>query len=57
MAKGKMKDREFRTVQDILRRLTDAWNGLTFEDAYPVFREWQGGLNWVLENGRDSDVE
>jgi hypothetical protein len=40
MAKEKMKDREFRTIQDILRRLTETWSDLTFEDIQSVFREW-----------------
>jgi hypothetical protein len=33
MAKGKMRDREFHTVQDILGRSTEIWNGLTFEEV------------------------
>jgi hypothetical protein len=41
MTKEKMKDREFRTIQDILRHLTEIWNDLTFEDIQSVFREWQ----------------
>jgi hypothetical protein len=51
MAKGKMMDWEFATVQDILHRLTEIWNGLTFEDVQSVFLEWQICLNWVTENG------
>jgi hypothetical protein len=47
----KMKDREFSTVQDILHRLTNIWNNLTFEDVQSAFREWQIRLNWVMENG------
>jgi hypothetical protein len=50
MAKEKMKDRKFRTVQDILRRLTEIWNDLPFEDVQSVFREWQIHLNWVMGN-------
>jgi hypothetical protein len=50
MAEEKMKDREFRTAQDILRCLTEIWNDLTFEDFRPVFHEWQIRLNWVMEN-------
>jgi hypothetical protein len=53
MAKGKMKDREFRTVQDILCRLPETWNDLTFEDIQSVFRDWQIRLNWVMENGAE----
>jgi hypothetical protein len=45
LAKGKMRDREFHTVQDILGRLTEIWNGLTFEDVQSVFLEWQTSLN------------
>jgi hypothetical protein len=41
MAKGKMRDREFHTVQDILSRLTEIWNGFTFEDVQSVFLEQQ----------------
>jgi hypothetical protein len=41
IAKGKMKDREFHTVQDIRRRLTEIWNNLTFEDVQSVFLEWK----------------
>jgi hypothetical protein len=51
MAKGKRRDREFHTVQDILGRLTEIWNSLTFEDVQSVFLEWQIRLNWVIENG------
>jgi hypothetical protein len=53
MAKEKMKGRRFRTVQDILRRLTEIWNNLTFKDVQSVFHEWQIRLNWVMENGRE----
>jgi hypothetical protein len=52
MAKGKMRDREFHTVQDILGRSTEIWNGLTFEDVQSVFLEWQIRLNWVIESAR-----
>jgi hypothetical protein len=51
MAKGKMMDRQFHTIQDILGRLTEIWNGLTFEGVQSVFFEWQIPLNWVTENG------
>jgi hypothetical protein len=51
MAKEKMKDREFHTVQDLCRRLTEIWNDLTFEDIQSVFLEWKIRLNWVTENG------
>jgi transposase len=51
MAKGKIKDREFHTVQDIRGRLTEISNGLTFEDVQSVFLEWNIRLNWVIENG------
>jgi hypothetical protein len=51
MAKKEMKDRGFRTVQDILRRLAEIWNDLAFEDVQSVFREWQTRPNWVMENG------
>jgi hypothetical protein len=51
MAKGKMRDRKFHTVQDILGRLTEILNGLTFEDVQSVFLEWQIRLNSVIENG------
>jgi histone-lysine N-methyltransferase SETMAR len=51
MAKGKMKDREFHTVQDIRGWLTEIWNDLTFEDVQSVFLEWKIRLNWVIENG------
>jgi hypothetical protein len=51
MAKGKMIDREFHTIQDILVRLTEIWNGFTFEDVQSVFLEWQIRLNWIIENG------
>jgi hypothetical protein len=47
----KMRDREFRTVQDILSRLTEIWNGLTFEDLQSVLLEWQIRLNCIFENG------
>jgi hypothetical protein len=45
MAKGEMKDREFQTVQDIRRRLTEIWNDLTFQDVQSVFLEWKIRLN------------
>jgi hypothetical protein len=45
MAKEKMKDREFRIIQDILGCLTEVWNDLTFKDVQSVFREWQVRLN------------
>jgi hypothetical protein len=50
MAKGKMKARKFHTVQDIRGRLTQIWNGATFEDVQSVFLEWKIRLNWVIEN-------
>jgi hypothetical protein len=53
MAKEKMKDREFRTVQGILRHLTGRWNDLTFEDIQFVFPEWQIRPNCVIENGEE----
>jgi hypothetical protein len=52
-----MKDRELRTIQDILRRLTEIWNDLTFEEVQSVFREWQIRLEWVLENGGECYFE
>jgi hypothetical protein len=45
MVQEKMKDREFCTVQDILRRLTEIWNDPTFEDVQTMFREWQIRIN------------
>jgi hypothetical protein len=57
MAKEKMKDHEFRTVQDILRRLTEIWNNFTFEDVQSRFGEWQIRLTWVMENGEEYDFE
>jgi hypothetical protein len=50
MAKEKMKDCEFRTVQDILRGLLEIWNDLIFEDAQSVFRKSHIRLNWVIKN-------
>jgi hypothetical protein len=55
MAKENVTGREFRRVQDILRRLTEIWNDLTFEDVRSVFRERQIRLNWVMENGGEYD--
>jgi hypothetical protein len=57
MAKEKMKDQEFRTVQDILRLVTETWNDLTFEDVQSVFHEWQIRPNWVMENGGDYNFQ
>jgi hypothetical protein len=57
MAKEKMKDRDFRTVQDILRYLAELWNDLPFEDVQSVFREWQIRLNWLMENGGECYCE
>jgi hypothetical protein len=51
MAKGKMRDREFHTFQDILGRLLEILNGLTFEGVQSVFVGWQISLKWVIENG------
>jgi hypothetical protein len=31
MANGKMRDREFHTVQDIFGGLTEIWNAFTFK--------------------------
>jgi hypothetical protein len=53
MPKGKMKDREFHTVQDLRRRLTEIWNDLTFEDIQSMFLEREIRLNWIIENGGD----
>jgi hypothetical protein len=53
MANEKMQDREFHTVQDILVRLTQIWNDLTFEALQFVFCEWQVRLNWIIEYGRE----
>jgi hypothetical protein len=51
MGKGTMRDREFHAVQVILGRVTEVWNGLTFEDVQRACFEWQIRLNWVVENG------
>jgi transposase len=51
MAKGKLTDREFHTVQQIRRRLTEIWNGLNFKDVQSVFLEWKIRFKWVIENG------
>jgi hypothetical protein len=51
IAKEKARDHEFRTIQDILRRLREIWNDLTFEDVQFVFHERQSRLNWVMEKG------
>jgi hypothetical protein len=40
-SQGKVKDREFHTVQDLRGRLTEIWNDLTFEDVQSVFLEWK----------------
>jgi hypothetical protein len=50
MVKQKIKDREFCSAQDMLRRLSDAWNDLIFEDIQRVFLEWMDRLTWVIEN-------
>jgi hypothetical protein len=39
MAKGRMMDWEIHTVEDILGRLTEIWNGLIFKDVQSVFFE------------------
>jgi histone-lysine N-methyltransferase SETMAR len=57
MAKGKVKDREFHTVQDRRRRFTEIWNDLTFEDVQSVFLEWKIRLTWVIENGGEESSE
>jgi hypothetical protein len=57
MAKKQMKDREFCTVQDILRRLTEIWNDLTFEDVQSMFCEPQIRLNLVMKNGGEHHFE
>jgi hypothetical protein len=57
MAKGKMKNREFHTIQDLRRRLTEIWNDLTFEDVQSVFLEWKIQLTWVTENGGEYSSE
>jgi hypothetical protein len=51
MAKGKMTEWEFHTVQDIRRCLTEIWNDLAFEDVQSVFLEWKIRFNWVIEKG------
>jgi hypothetical protein len=52
-AKGKVKDREFHTVQDIRSSRTEIWKGVIFEDVQSVFVEWKIRLNWVIGNGRE----
>jgi hypothetical protein len=54
MAKGKMKDREFHTLQDIFGLLAQIWNDLTFES---LFIESQICLNSATENGGEYDSE
>jgi hypothetical protein len=44
-AKGKIKDREFHTIQEFLSYLTEFWNDLTFEDVQSAFLEWKIRLN------------
>jgi hypothetical protein len=51
MAREKMKDREFRTLQNIIDRLTEIWNVLTFEDVQSMFHQWQIPRNGVTEDG------
>jgi hypothetical protein len=51
MAKRKMRDQKFHTVQDILGRLTEIWNDLSFENVQSVFLECKIRLDWVIGNG------
>jgi histone-lysine N-methyltransferase SETMAR len=51
MAKEKMQDREFHTIQNILVRLAQIWDDLTFELLQSMLCEWQIRLNWVIEHG------
>jgi hypothetical protein len=37
MVQQKIKDRDFCSAQEILRRLSDAWSDLTLEDIQRVF--------------------
>jgi hypothetical protein len=57
MAKGKKKDREFHTVQDLPRGLTEIWNDLTCEEVQSVFIEWKIRVTWVIENGGEYSSE
>jgi hypothetical protein len=51
------EDREFRTVQNILRHLTEIYNDLTFEGVQSMLREWPIRLSWVMENGGECYFE
>jgi transposase len=49
----KMKDRVFRSEEEISEAIVESWNELTFEDIQRVFQNWMERLIWVIENSGD----
>jgi transposase len=48
--KQKMKERVFRSEEQILAAITETWNELTFEDIQRVFHNWMEHLIWAIAN-------
>jgi transposase len=48
--KQKMKERVFRSEEQILTAITESWNELTFEDIQGVFHNWMEHLILVIAN-------
>jgi hypothetical protein len=44
MVKKTIKDREFCSMKEIVRSLSDAWSDLSVEDIQQVFLEWMDRL-------------
>jgi hypothetical protein len=46
-----LKNREFRSHDEIEEAITMAWNDLKFDEAQSVFHNWMNRLRWSLRTG------
>jgi histone-lysine N-methyltransferase SETMAR len=51
--KEKMKDRVFRSEEELSEVIVENWNVLTFADIQRVFQNWMERLIWVIGNSGD----
>jgi hypothetical protein len=53
MLKQKIKDRVFRTGEEIITAVHKVWDKLTLEDLQSVFFNWIELSEWVIEHKRE----
>jgi hypothetical protein len=42
--KGILKDREFKSINELEEAIAQVWNGLTLDDLHSVFLSWMKRL-------------